>query len=327
MGERDYEHAVRARFADRPAIDQPFSWALGVREPIDPSVGTGYRDLIRLSGNIYIVMSDFCVRQDTVNRIRGEDLFKFNWQISGHSISQFSNRTKIEVRGPTLAYLCQPAGIDEEERYVGGSSETSVTISVTRDLLLKTLNLDPADAPKAVRAYSDGVRPSFAVQWFALPPRLRATLQEILRPPPLGSLYNLYLQARVYDLLWLTLNHLKALETPAPSRIKLTARDKECINEVRLLLDRKVQSCTSMTELCRHFGINRNKMNYGFKLLFGTSPMNYLLMARLDLARRRLCNTDRPIAVIAQEIGYQQQSTFSSAFKRYFGISPRDMRR
>ena len=130
----------------------------------------------------------------------------------------------------------------------------------------------------------------------------------------------------MYDRRWLTLNHLKVPHT-CPSRIKLTARDKECINEVRLLLDRKVQNCTSMTEPRPDFGINRNKMNYGFKLLFGTSPMNYPLMARLDLARRRLCNTDRPIAVIAQEIGYQQQSTFSSAFKRYFGISPRDMRR
>ena len=31
-------------------------------------------------------MSDFCVLQDTVNRIRGEDLFKFNWQISGQHL-------------------------------------------------------------------------------------------------------------------------------------------------------------------------------------------------------------------------------------------------
>jgi AraC family transcriptional activator of pyochelin receptor len=205
--------------------------------------------------------------------------------------------------------------------------EKSVTISVTRDLLLNTLNLDPADAPSAVRAYSEGVRAPFAVQGFPLPPRLRATLHEILTPPTLRSLYTLYLQARVYDLLWLTLDHLRSLEMPVPSRIKLSPRDKDCINEVRLLLERNMQNNTSMTELCRRFGINRNKLNYGFKLLFGTSPASYFSTTRLDFAKRRLRNSDRPIAVIAEEIGYRQQSTFSSAFKRHFGVSPRDIRR
>jgi hypothetical protein len=103
-----------------PAIEQPFSWDLGVREPIDASIGTGHRDLMFLSTNVRIQVNDFRVGQDTVSRIRGDDLFKFNWQISGHSVSQFSNRTKLEVRGPTLVYLSQPADVDEEERYLAG---------------------------------------------------------------------------------------------------------------------------------------------------------------------------------------------------------------
>lgn len=324
MGERDYEQAVRARVIP---VEQPYSWDLGTRERIDASIGSGYRDLISLSSNLYVVVHDFRVRQDAVNRVSGEDLFKLEWQTSGHCVSRFSNGTELELRGPTLAYLSQPTEVDEEERYLEGSHETSVTVSVTRELLLETLKLDPADAPTAVRGFLEGVRPSFACQSLALPARVRSTLQAILKPPPLGSLYKLYLEARVYDLLWLTLSHLRSIETPPAAPIKLRPRERDCIHEIRLLMDKNPGSGLSNVELCRRFGINRNKLIHGFQLLYGTTPANYLFTARLDLARRLLRETDRPIAVIAAELGYQQQSTFSSAFKRHFGMSPKDSRR
>ncbi len=327
MGERVYQSAARERALNSTSHEQPFSWDLGVREPIDASIGEGHSDLIGLSGDLFVITRDFRVRQDAVNRISGEDLFKLHWQTSGHSLSRFSNSAEVELKGAALAYLSQPAEIDEEERFLEGSRETSLTISVTRELLVERLDIDPGDSPEVVRGFLDGDRPPFACRSIALPPRLRGTLQEILQPPPLGSLYKTYLQSRVYEMLWLTLTHLRSLEAPSTRRINLTARDRDCVNEARLLLEQNLQHRPSITELCRRVGINRNKMRYGFQTLFGTSPADYAAAARLNLARRLLRNTSKPIAVIAAEVGYQQQSTFSSAFRRHFGIAPKNERK
>ena len=325
MSERVHAQAVRAYLAALPEVKQPFPLSLGVREHIAPEAGEGHQDLISLSEDIFVVVRDFRVRQDMVTRYSGEDLLKVHWQTAGHGVSHFSNRAEVELRGATLAYLTQPLDIEEEKRIVGGAREASVTVCVTRALLRK--KLDAADVPAPVRAFLDGARPAFACQSVPLPPALRSTLHELLRPPPIGGFYHLYLEARICELLWLSMRHLNSLERTLPSRIKLSARDRDRINEIRLLLERTPESSLTMLDLCRRFGINRNKINYGFQLMFANSPANYAHMARLSLARRMLCETDRPIAAIATELGYQQQSTFSSAYKRRFGVSPRDVRR
>jgi AraC family transcriptional activator of mtrCDE len=55
-------------------------------------------------------------------------------------------------------------------------------------------------------------------------------------------------------------------------------------------------------------------------------PLEFLAQLRLDLARRKLASTSRPLAEIAAESGYQSESAFSRAFHRRFGVRPGETR-
>lgn len=56
------------------------------------------------------------------------------------------------------------------------------------------------------------------------------------------------------------------------------------------------------------------------------SPVAFLAVLRLELARRRLAATTLPLAVIAGEVGYESESAFSRAFRRHFGMRPGEVR-
>ena len=59
-----------------------------------------------------------------------------------------------------------------------------------------------------------------------------------------------------------------------------------------------------------------------FKSATGTSPLQYVIAARLDLASVLLKTSELTVAEIAYRVGYQDLSRFGQHFKRKFGATP-----
>ncbi len=68
-----------------------------------------------------------------------------------------------------------------------------------------------------------------------------------------------------------------------------------------------------------------------FKTLFkketAQTPGEYLLQLRMEKARALLVHTDYPINLIASTVGYQDISSFSHRFSKYFGMPPSSFRK
>ena len=61
--------------------------------------------------------------------------------------------------------------------------------------------------------------------------------------------------------------------------------------------------------------------------VFGLTTGQWVLQTRISHARDRLIDTDLPIAAIALEAGYSDQSSFTRQFRRSTGLSPSGFRR
>lgn len=66
--------------------------------------------------------------------------------------------------------------------------------------------------------------------------------------------------------------------------------------------------------------------NY-FKKAFGVNFVEYLNKVRLAHAKDMLLSTDSSVAEIGESTGYLNSSTFTSTFKKYYGISPSEYRK
>jgi AraC-like DNA-binding protein len=56
------------------------------------------------------------------------------------------------------------------------------------------------------------------------------------------------------------------------------------------------------------------------------SPQQYLTQMRMDEAKQLLRTTDNAVDEVAARVGYKDAFTFSKAFKRAVGASPREYR-
>lgn len=79
----------------------------------------------------------------------------------------------------------------------------------------------------------------------------------------------------------------------------------------------------TLETLAQHVGMSRSTLALKFKQTVGASPMEYLTRWRMLLAGDRLVHSSQPVSVIAQALGYESDSAFSTAFKRVMGCSPR----
>ena len=71
-----------------------------------------------------------------------------------------------------------------------------------------------------------------------------------------------------------------------------------------------------------HVGTNQCYLKKGFKELYGKTIFDFITEHRMIKADYLLKNTNKKIAEIAMVSGYSSSSSFSLAYKNYFGINP-----
>lgn len=81
-----------------------------------------------------------------------------------------------------------------------------------------------------------------------------------------------------------------------------------------------------LEELAEACAMSRTTFAIRFRTSAGVAPLTYLAQWRTRLAERSLREENKPVAVIAQSLGYGSESAFSNAFKRMTGHSPKAYR-
>jgi AraC-like DNA-binding protein len=94
----------------------------------------------------------------------------------------------------------------------------------------------------------------------------------------------------------------------------------------RDLADARYADPLGVDDLARSAGLSRAHFSREFKRTFGESPHVYLLTRRLERAAALLRTTDRSVASICFAVGLQSVGSFTTSFRRTYGMSPSDYR-
>ncbi len=103
-------------------------------------------------------------------------------------------------------------------------------------------------------------------------------------------------------------------------------RDRFVARALALMHARPAHPWT-VEDLAHRIGMSRSALAQRFTDLLGVPPMQYLAQWRLQLAAQQLRLTDRTLASVAEDVGYESEAAFNRAFKREFGMPPATWRR
>lgn len=98
-----------------------------------------------------------------------------------------------------------------------------------------------------------------------------------------------------------------------PARHLLRAKD---------LADARYFEPLEVDDLARAAGLSKAHFSREFRRTFGESPYVYLLTRRLERAAALLRNTDHSVAEVCLEVGLQGVGSFTTSFKRMYGMTP-----
>jgi AraC-like DNA-binding protein len=98
-----------------------------------------------------------------------------------------------------------------------------------------------------------------------------------------------------------------------PARHLLRAKD---------LADARYSEPLAVDDMARAAGLSRAHFSREFRAAFGESPHTYLLTRRMERAAALLRNTDHSVAEICLSVGLQSIGSFTTSFKRTYGVTP-----
>lgn len=99
------------------------------------------------------------------------------------------------------------------------------------------------------------------------------------------------------------------------------------IRRIGQYIERELSHSISLHDLASVAGLSDCHFARAFKQSTGVPPHRYLMNRRLEKAAALIRGTDRPLAQIALDVGFCDQSHFSRSIVRATGQTPRELRR
>ncbi|MDR0594223.1 MAG: AraC family transcriptional regulator [Bifidobacteriaceae bacterium] len=99
------------------------------------------------------------------------------------------------------------------------------------------------------------------------------------------------------------------------------------VDAVRRALDSALGQIPSVAALAGLAGMSTSSLARNMRRVFGLAPQAYILQQRMDRAMALLAATDLPIAQVAAQTGFYDQSTFTRQLGRLTGETPAGFRR
>lgn len=123
----------------------------------------------------------------------------------------------------------------------------------------------------------------------------------------------------------LVIRLMRSLSLDLPAEPQSKSANRQCA-AVKRYIDLHFKEPITLELLAREGHINKYYLSHIFKEEYGISPINYLIIKRIEESKYLLSETDLSLSQIAQLLGFSSLSYFSQVFRRVQSVSPKEFR-
>jgi AraC-like DNA-binding protein len=159
-----------------------------------------------------------------------------------------------------------------------------------------------------------------------LTPELSKILNEIYQSDIESVFGQLVLQIRALLLIEKFLQSFFMHLFPTAGNVRISKHDLEQLSMVEKLLANESESFPTIEKLSKVAMMSSTKLKKRFKEVYGMKLYEYYNNNRLKKAKALLENGEASVKEAALQIGFANLSNFSKAFKKEFGVLPKQMK-
>ena len=154
---------------------------------------------------------------------------------------------------------------------------------------------------------------------------LVALAEQAISPPRFEPhVARLYVESRMLGIIAEAFSVLANRSSAGPVHRGLSAVERKRLQRAEDIVKDSVFA-VSIDELAANVGVSVNTLQRLFHAAHGTTIFHYIRRVKLQQARTALENEELTIAQAAYLAGYTSPANFATAFKRQFGLSPREV--
>ncbi|MBE9171462.1 helix-turn-helix transcriptional regulator [Pleurocapsales cyanobacterium LEGE 06147] len=305
--------------ANYNSSQQPERESLETLREMPERLGKGYAREIEMHPHLELEIFDWEYYDDVLLKIP-------EWDHPLQFFVLLSGKIRDEYGGQVgEGYTCiSGSGVQREmtvehvkSRYVG------VDIYLTPDWLATFFPDEAGEIPQQLRFLAKG-NDWQTLLYLETTTAIEGVAQQIINCPYQGTTKQMYLQAKVLELITLQLAPILSARDGLQSSPRLKQETIARIHYAREILLSRLENPPSLLELAQIVGVSDRTLRRGFQELFGTTVFSYLTSKRMEKANQLLRSGKLSVAEVANISGYSQQGHFAAAFKRKFGITPRE---
>ncbi len=142
-----------------------------------------------------------------------------------------------------------------------------------------------------------------------------------------GELKNLYLDSKILELLAVYLDEVWEIESLMKNNISISTTERDSIMEAKQIIDAQLICAPSCSELAKQVRMSVSKLTKGFSNTVGIPIHTYIIEQRLIRGAQLLLEGNLNVSEVATIVGYTKPSNFSAAFKKKYGVTPKEYKK
>ena len=310
-----------------PLDQQPYDSHFGLRVATPAPETHGIKDLCMVRKGLAVLIGD--VEHDYAHSDLNEsgDVVKFHFRYRGSSEIGAEGGELEPVDPMTFAVLIQPSSMKKIESFPAHQHEQSVTLLCDPPFLEEIISTTSLLISTPLGQFLCGEQKDMYHCALRMRPEMISAVKSLFEKNFTGRLRQLQIEAKTLELLCYTLDQLAKMWSGAgPDKIPLRQKDIRRVAEICEILDNDLSRTHTLSELAKALSWNETQLMCVFRQAVGTTVHNYLHRARMEQACNLLTNTEMTITQISLGVGYEYSSNFTTAFRKYFGVTPRQVR-
>jgi len=291
---------------------------------INPSFGKGYAERTVIGNSLEICVFSASFNEEfyysCLNKRKSIELFfcgkgNYEYGIYGKGLSIKSKKGHINtfVNNDYESWI----------KYPRAEEWNNVSISFGDEFLKKYQDISGEEIPK--KSFSEimykGIPEHF--QTSATVREMTLSFQNIIECTKKGALRVMYLESKAIELISDFIDLYQNIENNHENFRDLCKYDLKKLEYARKVIERHLQNPLTINQLSDSIGLNTFKLKKGFKQVYGTTIYGYLRDLRMRKALS-LMSSNEKIIDIANEVGYSNPSHFAAAFRKKYGINPKE---